>query len=1194
MIESILSRNDDGINKTIDTPLKVMAGSGAGAPVIAVCPKDVLDPQWVISLNALNLQGLVIGEGLNIGQGDKPANPVVYLDKATGHVGLGTNQPTGALEVLESVNAGVNAVLSNPNEGNGAFAIHRLRTAGGEGIIFKNSNARIGDGGANAMTVRNDVGDLRLQAKGQVGMIVKADNGRVGINTENPSMPLEVNGAMSLGGNSLYFPSASGTVETPGTSGLYWHGASQTTPASLYGIYKTNGAWTGNFQQLRIAFATGIQLEAGTGQYGKSYVDIVGGKGLMVSAGTLGVGGASVPTAKAHVVTAAFDGDQALAASWSAGQMVVGADANAGGLAMGYSTTKEAGYLLAATPGTGYKDLSIKARNVMFGNGSNELMRISNDGKVGIGIATAEGHLHLRRDINANAVMQVSNLMAATDAMVSYRLQTDSSNGWIFKNGSLRVADGPAHAMTVRNDKGDLRLQAEGAVGLDIKATNGRVGVSTANPASLLSVAGNLTIGAGRAGTTAAPANGLLVEGESTFLANVQAQAGLRVGTFGSGVPGVVDLQAGLASPYSGKLIFGTDNSGWRFGISKRAGNTVTDLLTVTDAGNVGIGAFATDSNSLLHARRDVNGPTELWLSNRSNASAAYGILGINTDNSYGFLFKNSSTRPDDGGVNTMTLRNDKGDLRLQAEGSIGLQIKALNGNVGIGTADAATKLHVASTGKAVDGKGLLLGALNDKIKDSTVLGEELGSIDISFAGWRDNEPNQIGAKISSIRIASYTGNNNASTQAIQSSELAFFTGEGASSNVTNNLHETCFERMRIRRDGSVSIGAKTTASKVGIAGNLAIGGTAGVSVAAPVNGLHVEGETMLIGGLYAKSGLRVADGALGGPNSVELLSGGASPYSGRLVFGTDNTGWRFGIAKKAGNTVTDLFSVVDSGNVGIGSGAAEFGHLLHARRENNGPADLWVTNPSNANNAYGIIGIGTDNSWGFMFKNSSTRNVDGGVNTMTVRNDKGDLRLHAEGSVGLQVKAGSGYVVLGGGANLPVTPLTITSDGSISYPDGNLRISKTGILFGGANDSTREGNSAQISAGTHTPNSLCIVGMSDVNKGNRRVDMWAEGGFNLNGKMKMNGKTPIAFKRFIANGDGPVFRTGFAFSEYIVSIAGFFSYGDRATNGTRIMPTEPEPGYSDWKIVTDLHGPGDIYWEVIVMAVRREFAEFL
>jgi hypothetical protein len=69
-----------------------------------------------------------------------------------------------------------------------------------------------------------------------------------------------------------------------------------------------------------------------------------------------------------------------------------------------------------------------------------------------------------------------------------------------------------------------------------------------------------------------------------------------------------------------------------------------------------------------------------------------------------------------------------------------------------------------------------------------------------------------------------------------------------------------------------------------------------------------------------------------------------------------------------------------------------------------------------------------------------------------------------------------------------------------IQNPDGKLKINPRGIMFGGLNND-KEGNSAQISAGLHVPNSLNIVGMSsDKNAINRKIDMWAEGGLTLRG----------------------------------------------------------------------------------------------
>ena len=74
-----------------------------------------------------------------------------------------------------------------------------------------------------------------------------------------------------------------------------------------------------------------------------------------------------------------------------------------------------------------------------------------------------------------------------------------------------------------------------------------------------------------------------------------------------------------------------------------------------------------------------------------------------------------------------------------------------------------------------------------------------------------------------------------------------------------------------------------------------------------------------------------------------------------------------------------------------------------------------------------------------------------------------------------------------------------------IKNPNGLTRITRHGIMFGGANDG-KEINSAQITAGVHEGNSLNIVGMSsDKNWRNRAVTMWAEKGFKINGYIKNN-----------------------------------------------------------------------------------------
>jgi hypothetical protein len=90
--------------------------------------------------------------------------------------------------------------------------------------------------------------------------------------------------------------------------------------------------------------------------------------------------------------------------------------------------------------------------------------------------------------------------MASTDFNFILRGSNDGGNQLVmFMNGTGRSTDGGPNNVTIRNDAGDLRLQASGgydnAQGIHIKSSSGNVGIGTASPTSYtLQVAG--TIGA--------------------------------------------------------------------------------------------------------------------------------------------------------------------------------------------------------------------------------------------------------------------------------------------------------------------------------------------------------------------------------------------------------------------------------------------------------------------------------------------------------------------------------------------------------------------------------------------------------------------------------------------------------------------------------------------------------------------------
>ena len=80
------------------------------------------------------------------------------------------------------------------------------------------------------------------------------------------------------------------------------------------------------------------------------------------------------------------------------------------------------------------------------------------------------------------------------------------------------------------------------------------------------------------------------------------------------------------------------------------------------------------------------------------------------------------------------------------------------------------------------------------------------------------------------------------------------------------------------------------------------------------------------------------------------------------------------------------------------------------------------------------------------------------------------------------------------------VNSLEIANTSDKNTPGALMKIGSDGFIFGG-NNSGYESNSAQISAGYHTSNSLNFVGMG-TGSGNRRMDFWAEGGFFIRGNI--------------------------------------------------------------------------------------------
>lgn len=238
------------------------------------------------------------------------------------------------------------------------------------------------------------------------------------------------------------------------------------------------------------------------------------------------------------------------------------------------------------------------------------------------------------------------------------------------------------------------------------------------------------------------------------------------------------------------------------------------------------------------------------------------------------------------------------------------------DGNVGIGTATPYAKLNVAGNGTVLSGNGIIIGTIGASLNTNVAIGAETGRFELAFAGYRDVEPNQIGAKIVSIRRNNYQAN----SALIQSSDLAFFTGTGSTGGNTTNFLDPTTEKMRIDFNGNVGIGTTTPAVKLAVNGS----GVNYYNTDAWIeNNMHVQGnETLTQGGrgrmrvgtawnyigLYSElSSSGVANDLVLGASSALVRVGPAAGGQNLRVSGLEGTGTRPVFADANGTLVTNV-----------------------------------------------------------------------------------------------------------------------------------------------------------------------------------------------------------------------------------------------------------------------------------------------
>jgi hypothetical protein len=547
----------------------------------------------------------------------------------SGNVGIGTTNPTYSLYVRTSSSAAV-AILES-TQSNGDNVQLRFKGTNGEKWAIGN-NVTTGGTGTNfdIFDLVSNTGRFRIDSNGNVGIGITNPQTRLGVysGSDDDGLTLEI-GRTPAGGEG---------------------------PALTFRHNTNNGA-SQVFAKIKSRMRSGNDTS-----WSSDLSFYTGGNALTENFTINNVGNVGIGTTNPSSALHSYGDRYALFgpnSGWGA-FLRIGGNGNLPGVDHASIFTTNGNLHLDALTSSGtYFNLYRGTSGIYFGDGAGGFTgRFTGSGNLGIGTTTPGERLIVYSNANSASQVRHQNASSGSDAFAAYRLSSDAPNSvWWWLNSSTRAVDGGVNTSTIRNDAGDMRLQAGGEVGLHIKATTGNIGIGTANPEARVSIWGSDShIIANESGTSTAWRSRIISR-------NSGANKAAFMGVYASS-PGIFAHDHSLSAWDS--LYVNTTNG------SSDGGNVV-----IAGSGSVGIGTNSPVEKLELRGAADTN-PTMLF----HHAGIASYKMGV-----HGAVLKIAAMDNGFGGHNGSFTANNS-------------QVISLNnmGRVGIGTTNPQKTLHIYSS----------------------------------------------------------------------------------------------------------------------------------------------------------------------------------------------------------------------------------------------------------------------------------------------------------------------------------------------------------------------------------------------------------------------------------------------------------------------------------------------------------------